>query len=95
MAAEAAREDIKFREYLIKLFTGYSNAQPCKVYIRINRISLDQCSRKMAVEVERLYGDVIKEAIFSRLKRKRKRKKKKERKKKRRKKISFIIITIQ
>ena len=95
MAAEAAREDIKFREYLIKLFTGYSNAQPCKVYIRINRISLDQCSRKMAVEVERLYGGVIKEAIFSRLKRKRKRKKKKERKKKRRKKISFIIITIQ
>ena len=95
MAAEAAREDIKFREYLIKLFTGYSNAQPCKVYIRINRISLDQCSRKMAVEVERLYGDVIKEAIFSRLKKKKKKKKKKVRKKKRRKKISFIIITIQ
>lgn len=47
------REDIKFREYLIKLFMGYSNAQPCKVYIRINRISLDQCSREMA-EVERL-----------------------------------------
>lgn len=46
------REDIKFREYLIKLFMGYSNAQPCKVYIRINRISLDQCSREMA-EVER------------------------------------------
>ena len=90
MAAEAAREDIKFREYLIKLFTGYSNAQPCKVYIRINRISLDQCSRKMAIEVERLYGGVIKEAIFSRLKRKRKRKKKKKERKKEEKKSLLL-----